>query len=48
MNNTRNEIDKIRKHFEETNYNCEILSKENDSLKINLQSLQEDNENILK
>jgi hypothetical protein len=48
MNNTRGEIEKIRKHFEETNSKCERLGKENESLRINLQSLEEDNESLIK
>lgn len=43
MTDTRNEIDKIRKNFEEINIKCQNLSKENESLKIINQSLLEDN-----
>jgi prefoldin subunit 5 len=43
MNNTKLEIEKIKRHFEQTNSQCENLSKEHDTLKITLQSLEEDN-----
>jgi hypothetical protein len=43
---TRNEIDKIRMNFISTNKEYESLTKENDHLKIVLQSLKEDNQNL--
>jgi chromosome segregation ATPase len=43
---TRNEIDKIRMNFISTNKEYESLTKENEHLKIVLQSLKEDNQNL--
>jgi len=48
MNSTRNEIDKIKKNFEYTNFQCENLSKENENLKILLKSLEEDKDSLEK
>jgi hypothetical protein len=48
MANTKYEIEKIQKNFEETNAQSEGLAKQNEILKITLQSLEEDNENLMK
>lgn len=48
MNATRNEIDKIKKNFEYTNFQCDTLSKENENLKILLNSLLEDKDSLEK
>jgi len=48
MNNTKIEIEKIKKFFELTNNQCESLSKEHENLKIVLQSLEEDNNSLTK
>ena len=48
MNTTRNEIDKIKKNFEYTNFQCENLSKENENLKVLLKSLEEDKDTLEK
>ena len=48
MNNTKLEIEKIKKYFEQTNTQCENLSKEHENLKILLQSLEEDNMSLTK
>lgn len=48
MNNTKVDIENIKKYFEQTNTQCENLSKEHDYLKITLQSLEEDNQSLTK
>ena len=48
MNFTRQEIEKIRILFEETNIKCDMLSKENDSLKISFQTVEDDKKSYQK
>ncbi len=48
MNKTKMEIEKIKNFFESTNTQCENLSKENENLKIILQSSEEDNCSLTK
>lgn len=48
MSNTKYEIEKIQKNFEETNAQSDGLAKQNEILRITLQSLEEDNANLEK
>jgi hypothetical protein len=48
MNRTKNEIDKIKLNFEQTNVQCENLLKENENLRILLESLETDNDSLTK
>lgn len=48
VNNSRYKLDLLKIQFEETNNQCEKLNKFNERLKINLDTVKSDNENLMK